>query len=141
MTGSELKKLNRAELLELLLDQVKQTEKLQQELEETKALLEKRELDIRETGSVAEAALKINKVFEAADAAAVQYLDNAIARADEIVRAATAQAEAKLKEAESLRNEAGKKAEQSSRDYEWLRELLDAPSAEEAQRENSSEEN
>ena len=141
MTGGELKKLNRAELLELLLDQVKLTEKLQQELDETKAKLEQRQLDIQETGSLAEAVLKINRVFADADIAAAQYLENAAARADEIVRAANEQAEARKKEADAYWNTITEKAERSDKDYQWLRELLDTkPDEEETQQETSSEE-
>jgi hypothetical protein len=41
-------------------------------------------IDIEESGSIAEAALKINGVFEAAQAAADQYLDNIIRMHDEM---------------------------------------------------------
>lgn len=72
----ELKRLNRAELLELLLTQTRETERLQKELEDTKARLNDRNLRIQETGDLAQAVLSLNGVMEAAQAAANQYLEN-----------------------------------------------------------------
>ena len=76
MTDKELKKLSRMELLELLVAQAKETERLQAQLDEANAKLESRQLDVDEAGSIAEASLKLNGVFSAAEAAATQYLDN-----------------------------------------------------------------
>ena len=45
-------------------------------LEEARAGLEKREIDIDEAGSIAMAALRLNGVFEAAQAASQQYIEN-----------------------------------------------------------------
>ena len=72
----ELGKLRRAELLELLLEQTKETERLEKELAVAKEQLRCREIRLHEAGSIAEAALQINGVFEAAQAAAEQYLEN-----------------------------------------------------------------
>lgn len=76
MTDKELKKLTRIELLELLLEQSKEVEKLQEELADVKAKLRDKNILIENSGSIAEAALKLNGVFEAAEAAAEQYLEN-----------------------------------------------------------------
>ena len=76
MTDAELKKLKRHELLQMLLEQSKTVEALKKELEEKNRLLEEKEIKIKEAGSIAEAALKLNNVFEAAQAAADQYLHN-----------------------------------------------------------------
>lgn len=76
MTEKELRKLNRAELLEMLIMQMKQNEALRIELDLTKDKLNSRQIKIDKAGSIAEAALQINAVFEAADAAAKQYLEN-----------------------------------------------------------------
>lgn len=75
MKNNELKRLRRGELLELLVEQGRQMEQLEQELEQAKAELARRDIAIQESGSMAEAALKLNGVFEAADAAARQYLE------------------------------------------------------------------
>lgn len=73
---SMLKKLSRQDLLEMLIAEEKRVEKLEKELEETRAQLQERQIRIEESGSIAEAALKLNGIFEAAQAAADQYLEN-----------------------------------------------------------------
>lgn len=106
MTDKQLQKLGRRELLRMLLDQAKETERLSQELTETANQLhqleetyerlrlrldskdaqihelkttlqeerEKREVEMQEAGSIAEAALTLNGVFDAAQKAADLYL-------------------------------------------------------------------
>ena len=76
MTNKELKKLTRAELLEMLLIQSREKQKLEEELAEARKELSEKEIRIAESGSVAEAALKLSGVFEAAQRAADQYLEN-----------------------------------------------------------------
>ena len=76
MTDKQLRKLSRLELLEMLLEQSREIQKLKAELEKANALLEERQLAIRSAGSIAEASLKLNGVFEAAQKAADQYLEN-----------------------------------------------------------------
>lgn len=76
MTDKELKRLSRRELLEMLLAQMEENEKLKQRLQEAQAALADRRIYIDEAGTLAEAALKLNGVFEAADQAARQYLEN-----------------------------------------------------------------
>lgn len=75
MTDKQLRQLNRAELLKLLLESRETCEQLEAELAAVRQRLEDRELAVQESGSMAEAALRINGVFEAANAAAEQYLD------------------------------------------------------------------
>ncbi len=76
MTDKDLKRLRRDELLEILIAQSKKMDQMQAELDAARAALESREILLREAGSIAEAALRINGVFEAAQAAAQQYLEN-----------------------------------------------------------------
>lgn len=76
MTEKELKKLNRQELLEMLIYQIKKNERLQKRLDNAEQQLRDRNIAIEESGSLAEAALKLNNVFEAAQSAADQYLEN-----------------------------------------------------------------
>ena len=54
----------------------KELASLKEELNEAKRTLNKREIDIDEAGSIAVAALQINGVFEAAQAASQQYIEN-----------------------------------------------------------------
>lgn len=76
MTDKELKKLSRAELLELLLIQTKENEKLRERLKKREEKLNERRIKIEQAGSLAEAVLAVNKVMEAAQEAANQYLEN-----------------------------------------------------------------
>ena len=63
MTDKELRRLSRSELLALLLEQVEENERLQQENNDLKNQIEDRIIKIQQTGSIAEAALKLNGVF------------------------------------------------------------------------------
>ncbi len=77
MTDREMKRLSRRELLELLLEERRENERLSAELREANERLEDRQIDLESAGSIAEAALRLNGVFAAAQAAADQYLENA----------------------------------------------------------------
>lgn len=76
MSAKELKHLNRRELLQMLLLQAEENERLKEELARTKALLEKRSIMLDEAGSIAEASLRLHEIFSAAQAAADTYLEN-----------------------------------------------------------------
>lgn len=78
MTEKELKHLSRAELLELLLLQTKETERLMKKLEKADRMLSDRYLQVEKAGDLAHAVLEVNGIMEAAQAAAQQYLDNII---------------------------------------------------------------
>lgn len=71
-----LRKLSKLQLLELLAQQERELQVLRKELEEKNAALEDRRIQLEKAGSIAEAALKLNKVFEAAQKAADQYLES-----------------------------------------------------------------
>lgn len=76
MTDKELRRLSRAELLEMLLAQMEENEQLKQKLEIAEKALADRKIAIDQAGTLAEAALKLNGVFDAADRAVRQYLEN-----------------------------------------------------------------
>lgn len=76
MTDKEMRRLRRSELLELLLEQMQENDRLKEELKQKDEELRNRQIIISESGSIAEAALALNGVFEAAQAAAQQYLEN-----------------------------------------------------------------
>ncbi len=76
MDDKNLKKLSRTELLELLLVQTRETERLREKLQQTEEALANRNLQVKEAGNLAQAVLSVNGVMEAAQAAAQQYLDN-----------------------------------------------------------------
>lgn len=73
MTEKKLRKLTRrADLLE----QSKELEETRAQLEMAQQSLENRKIQIEQAGSLAEAALQLNGVFEAAQRAEDQYLEN-----------------------------------------------------------------
>lgn len=76
MADKKLKRLSRADLLEMLLVQTKEVERLREKLAEMEKQLQERQLRINNVGSLAEAVIEVNKVVEAAQAAADQYLEN-----------------------------------------------------------------
>lgn len=125
MTDKELKKLSRVELLEMLVEISRENEALQSKLieqnEQHQAEIEKinadfqaqiddlnRQLDdkklaIGRAGSIAEACLQVNGIFEAAQAAAEQYLINVRNQEDlcrELERATDANVAEKLANAD-----------------------------------------
>ena len=73
---TDVKKMSRKDLLELLVAQSKKIDELELELEQTKTLLNSKQIMISEAGSIAEASLRLNKIFELAQEAADQYLEN-----------------------------------------------------------------
>lgn len=76
MTDKELRRLSRSELLEMLVAQAAENDQLKTKLEQAEAQLRNRRIAIDKAGSLAEAALSLNGVFQAAEAAAQQYLEN-----------------------------------------------------------------
>lgn len=83
MTDRELRKLSRSDLLDLLLRQTREIEQLREELQEAEEQLASRRLAVDEAGSIAEASLQLNGVFEAAQSACAQYIENVRARSEE----------------------------------------------------------
>lgn len=76
MTDKELRKLNRSELLEILINLSQENDNLRSQIQTMENELSERQLKIDRAGSIAEAALQVNHVFEDAQKAAEQYLEN-----------------------------------------------------------------
>lgn len=85
MTEKELKKLNRYQLLELLVMQTERADELQQKVDELEKQLEEHEFNMSKLGSIAEASVQVSGVMEAAQKAADMYLESAKQQADKIV--------------------------------------------------------
>ena len=116
MTDKELKRLSRGELLEMLIQQSKELERLRKQLDAAESALQNREIAITNAGSIAEAAVQLNGVFTAAQDACQQYMENIchLSQNQERIcaqRDAESQAEAKRiveearKESEALEHE------------------------------------
>lgn len=99
MTEKELRKLNRYQLLELLVIQTERTEELQKKIEELENELQERELRLSQMGSIAEASMQLSGVFEAAQKAVDLYWDSARKQASEIVEDARKKAEEIVRDA------------------------------------------
>lgn len=80
MTDRELRRLSRLDLLEILVTQSKEIDRLKAEIDELNKRLEDRDIVMSNSGSIAEASLKINNVFEAAQRAADQYVSSVRSR-------------------------------------------------------------
>ncbi len=76
MTAKELKKLRRVDLLNILLAQSQEIDRLREKLRETEAALQDKTLMIDNAGSIAEASLQLSGIFHAAELACQQYTDN-----------------------------------------------------------------
>lgn len=76
MDDKKIKKISKKELLEILLSQAKRIEELEVELNKCKDKLGSKKIMIDEAGSIAEASLKLNDIFEAAQTAVDQYTAN-----------------------------------------------------------------
>ena len=76
MTDRQLRKLNRTDLLKLLLEEKKESEALRKQLQEMQLQLECKQLNLNQSGSLAEAALKLSGIFEAAETACQYYTEN-----------------------------------------------------------------
>jgi predicted RNase H-like nuclease (RuvC/YqgF family) len=82
MKDSKLRKLSRKELLQILVTQSKRIEELEAKLDEAERELDDHMLIMKEAGTMAEAALRLNHIFEDADAACQQYLKSIKAMAE-----------------------------------------------------------
>lgn len=123
MKDKNLKRLSRAELLELLLKQSKEVERLQQRLTAAEAQLAERNLKIQKAGDLAHAVLAVNDVMEAAQKSAQQYLDNMAAMEEATRRKCALMISNARKEAERIRRSAAADARKVKSDDEFLAEL------------------
>lgn len=73
---NDLRSMSKTELLTMLRDQEAEINELKEENARLRQQLEDKRIGLQECGSIAQAALKLNGVFEAAQAAADQYLES-----------------------------------------------------------------
>ena len=77
MDNKELRKLGRKDLLEIILAQTKRIEELETELKKTNSELNSKKIAIEESGSIAEAILKLSDIFNVAQTTADKYVNAA----------------------------------------------------------------
>jgi len=102
MTEKDLKKLNRYQLLEMLIIQTERADDLQRQLEQAQEQLNAREVQMTVIGSIAEASLQLSGVFDAAQTAADMYLSAAKDRADAMEAEAAAILEQARRQAQEI---------------------------------------
>ncbi len=146
MTEKELKHLSRSELLEMLISQGKKVDRLKANLESLNAKLEERELNIERAGSIAEAALNVNGIYEAAQNAADQYLSNVkrlcderLAEAEKTAKAREAEADATIAKLNVIVEKLKSRIDKSDELYAELEELIAKPSSNEGEETAKSE--
>lgn len=100
MAEKDLRRLSKTDLLELLIEQGRENLALKQRLEAAEAELAQRRLDIAQSGSIAEASLKLSGVFEAAQKAIDLYRENCERECREAIEAAKQQASGGKEDAE-----------------------------------------
>ena len=108
MTDYELKKLGKSQLIQMLTDQGKEIERLENELRELQSKLLERRIHIEESGSIAEASLRLSGIFEDAQKAADEYLTN--------IRMQDEECASRIKEREEKAAKACEEAEKKAAD-------------------------
>ena len=135
MTDRQLQKLSRKELLEMLVRQGRELRMVQEKYEKAQQELDDRTIRLEEAGSIAEAALRLNGVFEAAQAACAQYTESVMEmrqrqdsfyiqreeesrlKAEQILAAAQAQSDALRRETEAYCAQIRKQAQEDAEKY------------------------
>lgn len=83
MAEKELKRMSRGDLIEIIYQYQHREQELINENQVLRSQLDDRRIKVEKAGSIAEAALALNHVFEAAQAAADQYLKEVKRTAEE----------------------------------------------------------
>lgn len=114
MTDKEFKRLNRAQLIDIIYQFQLQIDKLTEQNLKLKRELADKRLRLRNAGNIADAALEINNCFRSAQDAADQYLneiklirDETEAERQRILARAQAAADAILADAKKARGDDG----------------------------------
>lgn len=116
MTDKEFKRLRRSDLIEILYEYQKREKALQDEIAALRAALEERELKIQNAGSIAEAVMKLNGLFEAAQKTADDYVEQVRMKAErEMQAAAEAAAAEKARQTVEQAQNAGRNAKRGKK--------------------------
>lgn len=113
MNEKELRKLSRKDLLEILLSQTERIETLEKELTKAKKDLANKKIQIEESGTLAEASLKISGLFEKADESIEIFKNNYI---DKITKEFDKEKTKKIKELDRICNKNKKESERLLKD-------------------------
>lgn len=120
MADKELKRMNRGELIEIIYQYRIQVDDLTAQVKKLTDELDERRLRMEKAGSIAEAAISVNKVFEAAQQAAEQYLYSIKSANEENEESADGLCEAADEIIENAKKEAEKIKQEAERKYSEL---------------------
>ncbi|MCD8217183.1 MAG: hypothetical protein LUD01_03915 [Clostridiales bacterium] len=127
MANKELRSMNRAELIEIIYALQQEERSIREENEKLHAELDEKILRLDKAGSIAEAALGLNHIFEDAEAAAQQYLDSlrvVETEAARILENARQKAEQIVTDAEERARQTEIRREQTEQDIQQKREAF-----------------
>lgn len=106
MTDKEFKRLKRADLIEIIYRLQENEEKNRERIAELEKQLGEKQMKLEKAGSIAEAAISLSNVFEAAQEAADRYLQEI----HRLRKEAAMELEKARREAEKIRAEARREA-------------------------------
>ena len=98
MEKKDLRKFRRKDLLELLLRQTTRIKELEDEVLKLNEELNSKKILMKESGSIAEASLKLNHMFEDAQKSIDDYVNNVKAKYEEMLKEAEKKPITKSKE-------------------------------------------
>lgn len=131
LQSKDIKKLSRADLIEIIYSLKKSEEALQEQVEALRAELDDRTIKLEKLGSVAEAAIAVSGVFDAAQSAADTYLDevkrkhSAVdAECIRMIAEAQRRADAIVKEAQAQRDSIEQQCAASRTELRRMRDVL-----------------
>lgn len=104
MTKNDAKKLRRGDLLELLIEQTEENQRLMNKISQMEAKLSERVIVMEQAGSIADAALGLTEVFSQAQDSADRYLES--------IRQKQAEAEDVLRQAQEKAGQIERKAQE-----------------------------
>lgn len=125
MVDKELRKMNRTELIEIIYALQQNEKMLRRQVEELNRQLGDKLLHIENAGSIAEAAISLNHVFEDAESAARQYLEsiqNQYTEAAQVLKEAREQADGMISSAQTEVDMAAERIRQTEDKCRALRE-------------------
>ncbi len=115
MTKNDAKKLRRGDLLELLIEQTEENQRLMNKISQLETKLSERVIVMEQAGSIADAALGLTEVFSQAQDSADRYLES-IRRKQAEAEDALCQAREKAKQIEQKAQEEGQTTVRKARE-------------------------
>ena len=128
MTDKEFKRLGRSQLIDIIYQLQLKLDELEADNEKLSKALEDKRLRISEAGNIAEAALEIHNVMQAAQDAAAHYLEEIQIRVDHeyqrILKEAKDKAAAIIEKAQQEADEIVAQAKKKNPDYDPVVEAI-----------------